>query len=119
MKVSPRYTGGQEIAYVVIFGDKQGLRFTGDRDGALGAMRCPSWSPDGKRMVYHKTFEGEYGLSPAFSLDPEFELVSTLAEMVAYSPNGEQLAFTDDDRNLELMNGDGTGVHKVLESGGR
>ena len=119
VKVSPRYTGGQEIAYVVIFGDKQGLRFTSDRDGALGAMRYPSWSPDGKRMVYHKTFEGEYGLSPTFSLDPEFELVSTLAEMVAYSPNGEQLAFTDGDRNLELMNGDGTGVHKVLESGGK
>jgi hypothetical protein len=40
-------------------------------------------------MVYHKTFEGEYGLSPGLSLDPEFELVSTLAEMVAYSPNGD------------------------------
>jgi TolB protein len=119
VKVSPRYTEGQEIAYVVIFGDKQGLRFTSDRNGALGAMRYPSWSPDGKRMVYHKNFEGEYGLSPAFSLDPEFELVSTAAEMLAYSPNGERLAFTDEDRNLVLMNGDGTNVHKVLDSGGK
>ena len=119
VKASPRYTGDQEIAYVVIFGDKQGLRFTSDRNGALGAMRYPSWSPDGKRMVYHKNFEGEYGLSPAFSLDPEFELVSTHAEMPSYSPNGEQLAFTDEDRNLVLMNSDGTGVHKILDSGGK
>jgi hypothetical protein len=41
VKVSPRYTGLKEIAYVVIFGDKQGLRFTSDRDGASGAMRAP------------------------------------------------------------------------------
>ena len=59
VKVSPRYTRDHEIAYVVIFGDKQGLRFTSDRNGASGAMRYPSWSPDGKRMVYHKNFEGE------------------------------------------------------------
>jgi Tol biopolymer transport system component len=58
VKVSPRYTGGHEIAYVVIFGDKQGLRFTSDRNGALGAMRYPSWSPDGKRMVYPRTSRG-------------------------------------------------------------
>jgi TolB protein len=119
VKVSPRYTGSQEIAYVVIFGDKQGLRFTSDGNGTSGIMRYPSWSPDGKRMVYHKNFDGELGLTPAFSLDPEFELVSAHGEMLAYSPNGEQLAFTDDDRNLVLMNGDGTGIRKVLDSGGK
>ena len=54
VKVSPRYTGDQEIAYVVIFDDKQGLRFTSDRNGASGAMRFPSWSPDRKRMVLGK-----------------------------------------------------------------
>jgi TolB protein len=119
VKVSPRYTGDQEIAYVAIFGDKQGLRFTSDRNGASGTIRYPSWSPDGKRMVYHKNFEGEYGLSPAFSLDPGVALASTIAEMPSYSPNGDQLAFTDEDRNLMLMNSDGTSVHKVLDSGGK
>ncbi len=120
VKVSPRYTEEQEIAYVVIFGEKQGLRFTSGRNGPSGAMRRPSWSPDGKTMVYHKNFDDKLGLSPAFGLEPEFELLSTRGEMLAYSPNGDQLALTPgSDRNLVVMNGDGTNVHKVFDSGGK
>jgi len=51
----------------VIFGDKQGLQFTSNRNAAAGELRDPSWSPDGKTMVYHQTFEGGYGLSPALT----------------------------------------------------
>ena len=71
-------------------------------------------------MVYHKSIKGELALSPAFGLDPEFELLSTKGEMLAYSPNGEQLALTPGtDRNLMVMNGDGTHAHKVFDSGGK
>ncbi len=68
VKVSPRYTGDQEIAYVAIFGDKQGLQFTSNRNAAAGEIRDPSWSPDGKTMLYHKTFEGGYELVAGLNL---------------------------------------------------
>jgi TolB protein len=119
VKVSPRYKEGQEIGYVVIFGDKQGLRFTSERSGASGAMRYPDWSRDGKMMVYHKTSKDELGLSPAFGLDPAFELVSTKAGMLAYSPNGDQLALVGSDPNLLTMNGDGSNVRTIFEGGGK
>ena len=118
VKVSPRFVEGHDIAYVVNFGDKQGLRFTSGQNGMSGEQRYPSWSPDSKTMVYHKSFKTDLALAPAFGLDPAFELVSTKGEMLAYSPNGEQLALTPgSDRNLVIMNGDGSNVHTVFESG--
>jgi Tol biopolymer transport system component len=118
VKVSPRFVEGHDIAYVVNFGDKQGLRFTSGQNGASDALRYPSWSPDGTTMVYHKSFKSDLALTPAFGLDPAFELLSTKGEMLAYSPNGEQLALTPgSDRNLVIMNGDGSNVHTVFESG--
>jgi len=118
VKVSPRFVEGHDIAYVVNFGDKQGLWFTSGKNGGSGALRYPSWSPDGKTMIYHKSLERELALTPAFGLDPAFELVSTKGEMLAYSPNGDQLAMTPgSDRNLVIMNADGSNVRTIFEGG--
>jgi Tol biopolymer transport system component len=118
VKVSPRFVESHDIAYVVNFGDKQGLHFTSGQNGTSGALRYPSWSPDGKTMVYHKSSKSELALTPAFGLDPAFELVSTKGEMLAYSPSGEQLAMTPgSDRNLVIMNGDGSHVRTIFEGG--
>jgi Tol biopolymer transport system component len=120
LKVSPQYTEAGDIAYVVLHGDQQGLRFVSGRKGVSAALRYPSWSPDEKMMVYHKTLRKEPGLSPAFSLDPALELLSTTGEMLTYSPGGEQLAMArSNDRDLLVMNDDGTNVHMVLESRGQ
>jgi len=124
LAASPRYLAGQEITYAVIsrmaLGDKQGLRYTSGRKGVPGRLRYPSWSPDGKTMVYHKTFSDKVGVSPAFSLDAEFELFSTKAWMLEYSPDGERLAFSDvGGTNLKIMNDDGTNIHQVFNSGGK
>ena len=120
LKVSPRYIGDGDIGYVVLHDGKQGLRFVSGRKGVSVALRYPSWSLDGKMMVYHKTLRNEPGLSPAFGLDPALELLSTTGEMLTYSPGGEQLAMSrNTDRDLLVMNDDGTNVHMVLESGGK
>ena len=120
VKVSPRCTAGGDIGYVVMFAEKQGLRFTSGRAGADGKLRYPSWSPDGKTMIYHKTIKGELGVTPAFSLDPSVELFSTRAIMPAYSPDGGQLAFTPGtDKSLMIMNNDGTNAHAILDNSGK
>ena len=71
-------------------------------------------------MVYHKNFDDKLSVSPAFSLDPEFELFSTRAWMLDYSPDGQQLALTHDgDSNLKIMNGDGANARQIFNSGGK
>ena len=52
-------------AYVVNFGDKQGLWFTNGKNGPSGALRYPCWSPDGKTMVYHKSLHARTRLDAA------------------------------------------------------
>jgi TolB protein len=117
IKVSPRYVGGDDIGYLKIFGDKQGLRFTSGREGAAGELRHPSWSPDGKTMVYHRNFRDAIGVRAAFGINPSFDVFSTRGTMLAYSPNGEQLALTNG--NMMIMNSDGTNLHKVLDNDGK
>jgi Tol biopolymer transport system component len=120
VKVSPRYVTANDIGYVVFYAEKQGLRFTSGRNGADGMLRYPSWSPDGKSMVYHKHSRGELGVTPAFGLDRSVDLFSTRGEMLAYSPDGEQLALTPGyNQSLMIMNSDGTNPHAVLDNNGK
>ena len=120
VKVSPRYTEGDDIGYIAIFGEKQGLRFTSGRSGAAGSLRYPSWSPDGKTMIYHRSINGEVGVTSAFGLDAAFDLYSTAGIMLAYSPTGEQLAMTPGtNKGLMIMGSDGSNPHKVLDNDGK
>ena len=120
IKVSPRYAGGEDIGYVTILDEKEGLRFTSGRSGAACEMRYPSWSADGKTMIYHKNFKGEIGVKPAFGIDPAFDIFSTKGIMLAYSPGGDQLVLTvGTTKPMMIMNSDGSNVHKVLENDGK
>ena len=120
IKVSPRYAGGEDIGYVTIYGGNQGLRFTSGRAAAAGKMRYPSWSPDGKTMVYHRILSNELGVTPAFGIDPAFDIFSTKGVMLAYSPSGDQLVLTGGtSKPMMIMNSDGTNAHKVLDNNGK
>jgi len=120
IKVSPRYASGEDIGYVTILDEKQGLRFTSGRSGAACEMRYPSWAPDGKTMIYHKNFKGEIGVKPAFGIDPSFDVFSTKGIMLGYSPSGDQLVLTaGTTKPMMIMNSDGTNVHNVLDNDGK
>ncbi|KAF2714260.1 tricorn protease N-terminal domain-containing protein [Pleomassaria siparia CBS 279.74] len=52
LKLSPQYVSDTEIGYLVKSPmEKAGLNYTSS-SAVLGAMRSPSWSPDGKLVVY-------------------------------------------------------------------
>ncbi|KAF2791643.1 TolB, C-terminal domain-containing protein [Melanomma pulvis-pyrius CBS 109.77] len=52
LKLSPQYISSSEIGYLVKSPTGQaGLKYTASA-AVLGAMRSPSWSPDGKQVVY-------------------------------------------------------------------
>jgi Tol biopolymer transport system component len=53
LKLSPFYISVTEIAYLVKSPTNlAGLAYTGNSSALLGAMRSPSWSPDGKHVIY-------------------------------------------------------------------
>jgi TolB protein len=80
--------------------------------GANGEVMGPSWSPDGRKMVFHR--EVESGWPPhraALSRDPRYRLIRT-GVFPSYSPGGEQLVLNDGTagivhNNLLMMNADG------------
>ena len=119
LKVSPRYVGREEIGYVVKTGDKQRLAFVSGQNGELGKIRNPSWSPDGKTMVYHKAMEAAVPtrMTPTFSRDPEFELYLT-GNFPAYSPTGEQIVIAATP-GLHIMDADGAGPRTLFDAGGK
>ncbi len=99
-KLSPAWLSGGRIGYVSrADGDRGGLRVRHpDRrveTVIAGAVRSPSWSPDGRQVVYERIERLGYTqhLVPAFSPDPEFELF--LHEpFVSFSPDGARMIFS-------------------------
>jgi Tol biopolymer transport system component len=129
MKVSPQFLTADRIGYVAKEPNGHGgLAFTTGERGPDAGMRNPSWSADGKLLVYEKFIYASRQSQPMFSKDPEFDLrhsgefpaVSRRGE-VAMTPFGEivagprlnevSLSLTDvDGRNKKVVFADKAGA---------
>lgn len=123
VKVSPQFLTGNRIGYVIRAGTRPGLAFTGGEQGSIGEMRSPSWSPDGKWVVYQKySSEPRPQNQPLFSRDPAFELA--YSDMFpAFSRDGKRLALTDRmgsaapafaESAVSVMDPDGKSVKRIF-----
>jgi Tol biopolymer transport system component len=130
-KYSPRWVGGgiaytrgdvhekrgarERVNYV-----SYGIAFTDGRPELRGTFSNVNWSPDGRRIVFHRGLEGTWPpVTPTFSRDPGFHTVRT-GIFPSYSPDGRRLmantAFAGQFHNtIAVMNPDGTG-RRVLFS---
>jgi TolB protein len=131
-KLWPQFLPGGRIAYIVRSGtETEGLKlWYPDRKIetlAKGAVRNPSWSGDGKQLVYARVLHpaSTEHLIPTASRDPEFELV--LSEpFPAFSPDGKRLLYSQyggngasaGDTSVELMNADGANKHTLYHEKG-
>jgi Tol biopolymer transport system component len=119
LKVSPQFLSGHRIGYVMKAGPRMGLAFTTGSQGADGQMRNPSWSPDGKWVVYQKWSSLWRRNQPLFSVDPELDLAYS-DSFPAFSHDGKKLALNDIGNDpvvtasVSVMDADGTNAQRIF-----
>ncbi len=122
LKVSPQFLDASAVAYHQKGGAAQGLAYTDGRASVLGAMRSPSWSPDGRTVLYEQVaFEPVRGQNaPLYSWDADWEYRHTDV-FPALSRDGE-LAFTEKQQGnsaLVLMRPDGANRRVIFDPAAR
>ena len=82
----------------------------------------PSWSPDGKRIVYRTSSEKERGLRLMNLEDGKITVLTTEYDnFPVWSPKGDLIAFTsfrDADFEVYTIHPDGTGVRRLTRTPG-
>lgn len=111
VKMSPAILPSGEIAYVRKDTGAPGIFYGTGRPGPAGAVRSPSWSPDGTRIVYHKIISEEArDWQKTWSRDPEYDLIFT-RWLPAFNPTGERFVAT------RAAVGSGNGSLVLVETG--
>jgi Tol biopolymer transport system component len=111
-KWAPRWLAQDRVAYVS-GGPKGGLEFTIGPAGARGEFGSPSWSADGRRMVFHREVDHYWPpLRKWHSRDPQFRLLRT-GVFPSFSPSGHRLVCNNEPgaihhNSILVMNADGS-----------
>ena len=95
VKLAPSLLPSGVVAYLRRDKAAQGIFYSDGGKGPAGKdVRFPSWSPDGKLVVYSR-FDSKRPVAPVklWSRNPSFELYSTVF-LPAYDPSGAYLAVT-------------------------
>ena len=105
-KIFPSVLPSGEVAYVRTHSATPGVFYASGKPGPAGSdVHSPSWSPDGKHVVYSRyEFKRTPDLGKLWSRNPNYELFSTTF-LPAYDPAGERLAttFYNSDKTTSLF----------------
>jgi Tol biopolymer transport system component len=123
VKVAPRFVAPDRLAYLIKAappGARQGIAFTSGAQGADGVMRNPSWSPDGKQLVYQQLDFAPRGQNqPFYAKTPELDL--RYSDVMPALSKDRQLVLTDfraalnDPRaSISVMDADGSNQRRVF-----
>ncbi|MDT7838997.1 hypothetical protein [Aquabacterium sp. OR-4] len=117
-KISPQYRGQDEIVYRRKGGPEDGLYSTvsGQPVVRLAGLRTPSWSADGRQLVYEKfTWRGWKQNQPLYSWDPQREYRYTDV-WPAFSKDGWMvLTAKHEDGSVDVMRPDGSQRRRVYD----
>lgn len=122
LKIAPSYIGNtSQIGYLVKGpAADEGINYTQravNGTAILGSMRSPSWSPDGKYIVYEKTgWDARPQEKRLYSWDPEWEYRFT--DVFPVLSNQGRLAMTwkqHGNSSIVTMSPDGTDFQNVFK----
>jgi TolB protein len=93
-KLSPRWISRDQVGYVS-GGPEGGIETSNGGSGARGEFQSPSWSADGKRMLFHREVNHDWPPNRAWhSKDPTFSL-RRIGILGSYSPDGKRMVGDD------------------------
>lgn len=116
LKVNPQFVGPANIGYLVKRGPNEGLAYTAGHASVLRALRSPSWSPDGRRVVYEKvSFRPRTQNQLLYSWEPNFEYRYTDV-FPTVAPDGKVVVTEKDfsDGAISIMSPDGSNKQRVF-----
>ncbi len=94
VKMNPSPLPGNDIGFIRKDPADAGIYYTSGRRGPRGAIRAAAWSPDGKRVVFHRRSTPTLPpLVKMFSRNPNYEL-SLSGLLPVFSPSGKQFLTT-------------------------
>jgi Tol biopolymer transport system component len=94
MKYNPSFLPGTEIGYIRKDGPGPGIYYTGGRSGPKGDVRAAAWSPDGKRVAFHRRLTAPPTTwVKAFSRKPRYALTLT-GILPAFNATGDRFVMT-------------------------
>jgi len=94
LKVAPQFLPGGGVGYWNKIGTGKGLVLASSKT-VPGEMQSPSWSADGKMVVYHKRMDDRSPrMLPVSNFDPGFRLYRT-GFFAAWSPDGNRFALPE------------------------
>ncbi len=94
LKAAPQFVADSQVFYWNPIGPDKGF-VLGSGKTVRGNMKSPSWSTDGKMVVFHKSIESRPArMLPVFSLDPDFSLFRT-GLFPAWSPQGDRVILAE------------------------
>ncbi len=126
LKVNPQYLPGGRMGYVIKGtpkdGPKLGVAYSDGARGPDGDVRSPSWSPDGKSLVYYRIdVKNRPQFAKLYSWDKKHEYRYTDV-FPAVCPKNGRMALTDLDfpfgnpnASVSVLNVDGTQRVKVFQ----
>jgi Tol biopolymer transport system component len=122
LKLHPQFITNTEIGYLVKYGPNEGFAYVGGRAAIkLATARAPSWTPDGKSVIYEKVSFRPIRplLKPLFSWDPDWEYRHI--DVFPLMSRDGWIVFTEKqlgNSSLFVMRPDGSQRRKVFESSG-
>jgi Tol biopolymer transport system component len=123
LKLQPQFLSQSEIGYLIKYGPNEGLAYTSGRAPVLGrSIRSPSWTPDGKSVIYEKVnFKPIRPLfKPLFGWDQDWDYRHM--DVFPIMSRDNWIVYTEKqlgNSSLYIVRPDGTDRRKVFDSSGR
>jgi TolB protein len=93
-KFNPSFLAGDVVGYIRKDLPDSGIYYTGGRRGPKGDVRAAAWSPDGKRIAFHRRQAAPpTNWLKTFSRNPQFDLTLT-GILPAFNATGDKFVMT-------------------------